>query len=189
MTFFYAWLLDRSGSSVLLTLVAHAVEGSLQIEQYWPTGPGADRTLGLYAAAWCVVAVTLLVLDRDRWWPRTDATATALQSSDGSGRPPPVPSVGTDPWTDAERNPMNRLPDSELVLVPGGTLITATPDEGRALAFTLARHSIHNIQPDLDVLKGDRPNYSTDPDSLIAASHVVAVEFATIAAANDYWRH
>ncbi|MEO5833868.1 MAG: hexameric tyrosine-coordinated heme protein, partial [Nakamurella sp.] len=44
---------------------------------------------------------------------------------------------------------MNRVPDSELVLVPGGTLITATPDEGRALAFTLARHSIHNIQPDL----------------------------------------
>ena len=72
--------------------------------------------------------------------------------------------------------------------MPGGTLITATPEEGRALALTLARHSIHNIQPDLDVLKGDRPNYSTDPDSLIAASHVVAVEFATIAAANDYWR-
>lgn len=83
---------------------------------------------------------------------------------------------------------MNRVPDSELVLVPGGSLITATPDEGRALAFTLARHSIHNLQPDLDVLKGGRPNYSTDPDSLIAASQVVAVEFATIAAANDYWR-
>jgi hypothetical protein len=83
---------------------------------------------------------------------------------------------------------MNRLPDAELVMVPGGTLITATPEEGRALAFLLARHSIHNMQPDLDVLKGGRPNYSTAPDSLIAASHVVAVEFQTIAAANDYWR-
>jgi len=28
---------------------------------------------------------------------------------------------------------MNRVPDSELVLVPGGTLINATPEEGRAL--------------------------------------------------------
>ena len=83
---------------------------------------------------------------------------------------------------------MNRLPDSELTFVPGGTLITATPEEGRALAFAMARHSVHNIQPDLDVLKGDRPNYSTDPDSLIAASQVVAIEFSTIAAANDYWR-
>ncbi len=83
---------------------------------------------------------------------------------------------------------MNRLPDSELVLVPGGTLITATPDGGRALAFTLARHSVHNLQPDLDVLKGGRPEYATNPESLIAASQVVAIEFQTIAAANDYWR-
>ncbi len=83
---------------------------------------------------------------------------------------------------------MNHLPAAELVMVPGNTLITSTPEEGRALAFMMARHSVHNIQPDLDVLKGDRPNYSTDPDSLIAASQVVAIEFQTIAAANDYWR-
>jgi len=83
---------------------------------------------------------------------------------------------------------MNHLPAEELVMVPGGTLITATPEQGQALAFLLARHSVHNIQPDLDILKGDRPNYSTDPDSLIAASQVVAIEFQTIAAANNYWR-
>jgi hypothetical protein len=83
---------------------------------------------------------------------------------------------------------MTRVPDSELVLVPGGTLITATPEEGRALALTLARHTIHNLQPDLDVLKAGRPKYSTSPDSLIAAGQVVAIEFQTIAAANNYWR-
>jgi hypothetical protein len=83
---------------------------------------------------------------------------------------------------------MNRVPDSELILVPGGTLITATPEEGRALAITMARHAIHKIQPDLDVLKGGRPNYSANPDSLIAASQVVAIEFQTIAAANKYWQ-
>ena len=83
---------------------------------------------------------------------------------------------------------MNRVPESELVLIPGGTLITATPEEGRALAITIARHMIHNIQPDLDVLKGGRPNYAANPDSLIAASQVVAIEFQTIAAANNYWR-
>lgn len=82
---------------------------------------------------------------------------------------------------------MNRVPDSELVLVPGGTLITATAEEGRALAILLARHSIHNVQPDLDVLVGGRPVYSTNPDSLIAVSQVIALEFATIAAANRYW--
>ncbi len=83
---------------------------------------------------------------------------------------------------------MNRVPDAELVLVPGGTLITPTPEEGRALAITMARHMIHNIQPDLDVLKAGRPNYATNPESLIKASQVVAIEFQTIAAANDHWR-
>ncbi len=33
---------------------------------------------------------------------------------------------------------MNRVPDAELVLVPGGSLITAAPEEGRALALTMA---------------------------------------------------
>jgi hypothetical protein len=83
---------------------------------------------------------------------------------------------------------MSRVPDTELVLVPGGTLITATPEEGRALAITLARHMIHNIQPDLEVLKDGRPKYAMNPDSLIAAGQVVAIEFQTIAAANNYWR-
>ena len=72
--------------------------------------------------------------------------------------------------------------------MPGGTLITDTPEEGRALAMLIARHTIHNIQPDLDVLKEGRKTYAMDPNSLTAASQVVAIEFQTIAAANNYWR-
>ena len=83
---------------------------------------------------------------------------------------------------------MNRVPDEGLVLIPGGTPITPTPEAGRALALQIARHTVHNIQPDPDILKGGRPDYSTDPDSLTAATQVVAIEFQTIAAANNYWR-
>ncbi|MEO6761820.1 MAG: hexameric tyrosine-coordinated heme protein [Candidatus Saccharimonadales bacterium] len=83
---------------------------------------------------------------------------------------------------------MTRVPDEALVKVPGGTLITATAEEGRALAIKLAQHTIHNIQPDLDILKAGREVYSKDPASLTAAAQVVAIEFQTIAAANDYWR-
>ncbi len=83
---------------------------------------------------------------------------------------------------------MNRVPDDALVKIPGGTLITDTPEAGRALAIEIAQHTIHNIQPDFDVLKSGRPNYSTTPDRLIATSQVVALEFQTIAAANNYWR-
>jgi hypothetical protein len=73
-------------------------------------------------------------------------------------------------------------------LVPGNSLITATPEEGRALALMLARHTIHAMQNQLEVLQNGRAQYAHDPYGLIAASHVVAVEFATVAAANDYWR-
>lgn len=83
---------------------------------------------------------------------------------------------------------MNQLPESELVMIPGGTLITRTPEEGRALAMLIARHTIHNIQPDLEVLQAGRKIYAVNPDSLTAASQVVAIEFQTIAAANNYWR-
>ena len=82
---------------------------------------------------------------------------------------------------------MNKLPDSELVMIPGGTLITRTPEEGRALAMLIARHTIHNIQPDLDILQAGRKIYAVNPENLTAASQVVAIEFQTIAAANNYW--
>jgi hypothetical protein len=52
----------------------------------------------------------------------------------------------------------------------------------------LARHSVHAMQKELEVLKSGRAQYAHDPNGLIAASHVVAVEIATIAAANNYWR-
>jgi Hexameric tyrosine-coordinated heme protein (HTHP) len=52
----------------------------------------------------------------------------------------------------------------------------------------MAGHVIHNIQPDLDLLKAGRPSHSTKPEDLIAAGQVVAIEFQTIAAANNYWR-
>jgi Hexameric tyrosine-coordinated heme protein (HTHP) len=69
-------------------------------------------------------------------------------------------------------------------LVPDNSLMTATPEQGRALAITLARHSINAMQHDEQVLKSGRAQYANDPHWLIAASHVIAVEFATIAAAN-----
>jgi len=73
-------------------------------------------------------------------------------------------------------------------LVPGNSLITATPQEGRELAIMIARKTIGAIQPDAEVRQLLRPGYATDAAELTAAGHVVAVEFATIAAANNYWR-
>ncbi len=71
-------------------------------------------------------------------------------------------------------------------LIP--TLLTETPAEGRELAITIARKTIATIQTDADVRTSLRPDYESDTAKLMQAGHIVAVEFATIAAANNYWR-
>jgi hypothetical protein len=75
-----------------------------------------------------------------------------------------------------------------MELVPGNSLITATPEEGRALAMKMARLVIKSTQPEDDVRKSLRPIYAENADSLLAVAQCVATEFATIAAANAYWR-
>ena len=68
------------------------------------------------------------------------------------------------------------------------SLLTATPQEGRELAIKLARKSISSIQTDPEMRKTLRANYAQDTAQLIASAHVVAVEFQTIAMANNYWK-
>ncbi len=68
------------------------------------------------------------------------------------------------------------------------TLTTATPAEGYDLAVKLSRAAIRMTQPDAAVRDRLRPEYAEDADSLIAVAQVVATHFATIAAANGYWR-
>lgn len=68
------------------------------------------------------------------------------------------------------------------------TLMCNTPEEGFQLAIKLSRMGVKTTQPDVDVLHRLRPDYAENADSLTAASHVVAVNFQTVAAANQYWR-
>lgn len=76
---------------------------------------------------------------------------------------------------------------SAVELIPGGSLQTETPEEGRELAMKMARMIIKATQPDADERARQRLIYSTDPSMMIAVGQTVAIEFATIAAANNYW--
>jgi hypothetical protein len=58
--------------------------------------------------------------------------------------------------------------------------------EGRQLAIKLARKSIAAIQTDAEARKKLRPEYANDTAQLIASAQVIATEFQTIAAANNY---
>ncbi len=81
---------------------------------------------------------------------------------------------------------MDAMSMSDKDYVP--SLITKTPYEGRQLAIKLARKSIGEMQSDSTVKKKVRAMYSEDGAILIDAAEVIAIEFATIAAANNYWR-
>lgn len=76
----------------------------------------------------------------------------------------------------------------QTVLVPGNSLITSTPEEGRQLAVKMARLIIKATQPDAEIREKLRPQYAEDASALIAVGATVATEFATIAAANNYWK-
>lgn len=73
-------------------------------------------------------------------------------------------------------------------LIPGNSLMTNTAEEGRALAVKMARLIIKMTQPDPEMRTKLRPVYANDAAMLIAIGQTVAAEFATIAAANNYWK-
>ena len=68
------------------------------------------------------------------------------------------------------------------------SLITATPQEGFELAITLSRRGVKYTQPDMETLKSLRSEYAQSADGLTAASQVIAINFQTVSAANNYWR-
>ncbi|MEJ2862267.1 CPBP family intramembrane glutamic endopeptidase [Actinomycetospora flava] len=73
VTFWYTWLFDHTGGSVLLVLVAHSVEGAI------------DDDSVLYFALWPALAVVLVVADR-RWWLRPAPVAATTSLPEAPGR-------------------------------------------------------------------------------------------------------
>jgi len=68
------------------------------------------------------------------------------------------------------------------------SLKTASPQEGFELAIKLAQKGVEYTQPSEEIRKKLRPKYAKDPDSLSFASQVIAINFQTVAAANNYWK-
>jgi membrane protease YdiL (CAAX protease family) len=69
VTFFYSWLFLRSGS-VLITILSHAVEGTVAPRFSGSDGfAGLDKTrwTQLYTGGWCVIAIAVFVFDARLW--------------------------------------------------------------------------------------------------------------------------
>jgi hypothetical protein len=69
------------------------------------------------------------------------------------------------------------------------TLNTNSPQEGFELAVKLSRLAVMVSQSCDDNRQRAQPMQPDDASQLIGAAHVIALNFQTIAAANDWWRH
>jgi hypothetical protein len=68
------------------------------------------------------------------------------------------------------------------------SLITENAQQGYELAIKMSRMGVKYTQPSGEVRDKLRPVYGENADSLIASSQVIAINFQTVAAANNYWR-
>ncbi len=68
------------------------------------------------------------------------------------------------------------------------SLKTNNPQEGYELAILLSQKGVQYTQTSEEVRRVLRPQYAHDADSLIAVSQVIAINFQTVAAANNYWK-
>jgi hypothetical protein len=69
------------------------------------------------------------------------------------------------------------------------SLETGSPQEGIELAVKLSRLGMMLSQWSSDMRKESRAAQKYSRAQCIAAAHVIALNFQTIAAANDWWRH
>ncbi|MGH1541487.1 MAG: hexameric tyrosine-coordinated heme protein [Arenicella sp.] len=69
------------------------------------------------------------------------------------------------------------------------SLQTDNAQAGYELAIKLSRMGVKYTQPSDDVRNKLRPVYADNADSLIASSQVIAINFQTVAAANNYWNN
>jgi hypothetical protein len=81
VTFWYAWLFNHTGGSILLLVIAHSVEGSIQYELGW-----------IVMGVWLAVAIGLVVFDLKAWrGPAPEPATTQPQRIPPGGAVPAAP--------------------------------------------------------------------------------------------------
>ena len=78
ITLVYSWLFNRTGGSVLLTMVFHVVQGTFSMAALGFVGADATRMDWLTGSLWCLIAAGLVIGDR-RAWRVAPLSATARQ--------------------------------------------------------------------------------------------------------------
>ena len=67
VTFWYSWLFNHTGGSVLITLVSHATQGTITIGALWSTSADVAQATLLFSIVASAVAIGLVAFDRKAW--------------------------------------------------------------------------------------------------------------------------
>jgi membrane protease YdiL (CAAX protease family) len=81
ITLVYVWLFNRTGGSVLLTLLMHVTQGTFTVANLGFDAEGARRMAWLGFVAWSIVALAVIVLDREAWRATPAAARPAIPDS------------------------------------------------------------------------------------------------------------
>ena len=77
ITFWYAWLFNRTGGSVLLTVLAHATQGTVRPTTFWDDPAFGNLEFAIECVLWCVLALGLVAFDWKFWHRRPDPDVAA----------------------------------------------------------------------------------------------------------------
>ncbi len=75
-TFIATWLFNHTKGSVLMTIVMHAAEGTVSPAALWSAPAVAAQGALLYSVVYCVVAIGLVIFDREAWRAPAPSGAT-----------------------------------------------------------------------------------------------------------------
>ena len=92
-TFWYTWMFNHTGGSVLITLISHAAQGTIQIGALWSVGADFAQAMLLNSIVLSVLAIGLVVFDWKAWRAPAPTEATTP--------PQAIPSGGAAPATPA----------------------------------------------------------------------------------------
>jgi hypothetical protein len=91
VTFFYTWLFNHTGGSVLMTVVAHAAQGTIQIGALWSASADFAQAMLLNSIVLSVLAIGLVVFDRKAWRGPAATETTTPQAMPPRAAAPATP--------------------------------------------------------------------------------------------------
>jgi len=80
VTFWYTWMFNHTGGSVLITLISHAAQGTITISGFWAAGADLAQANLLFGIVASAFAIGLVVFDWKAWRTPAPPEATTVLS-------------------------------------------------------------------------------------------------------------